>query len=95
MTAFVLGLVLYICETQGMATKVVLVTFSAICSTLFLPFGLRHNRYWVLKHLHLERRSDVGFSFRNVLKLYKGGFRGSFDCMKPELELKLWRLQFA
>lgn len=57
---FIVGLLLYIWRTQAFATKIISVIFSILCTALFLPFGMKHNRYKVLKCLALERRSDVG-----------------------------------
>ncbi|KAJ7360660.1 hypothetical protein DFH08DRAFT_358037 [Mycena albidolilacea] len=69
MGSFIVGLLLYTWRTQGPATKVVLVTFCVICAALFPPFGLRHNRYWVLDRLNLERRSDVRYPWSKGRKM--------------------------
>lgn len=57
---FIVGLLLYIWRTQAFATKIISVIFSILCAALFPPFGMKHNRYNVLKCLALERRSEVG-----------------------------------
>lgn len=57
---FIVGLLLYIWRTQAFASKIISVIFSILCTALFPPFGMKHNRYKVLKCLALERRSDVG-----------------------------------
>ncbi|ESK96788.1 hypothetical protein Moror_6660 [Moniliophthora roreri MCA 2997] len=56
--AFILGLLLYIYETQGITLRVIMITFSMACTLFTIPFALKHDRCWVLNHLHLKRRSD-------------------------------------
>ncbi|KAK7035328.1 hypothetical protein VNI00_011859 [Paramarasmius palmivorus] len=56
--AFILGLLLYVCITQGLVVNVIIIVFCGICAIFISPFALQHNRRWVLMNLSLERRSE-------------------------------------
>jgi hypothetical protein len=57
--AFILGLLVYIYETQSLALLLLSNVFCVFCLCFIAPFLLRHNRFAVLGHLRLQRRSDL------------------------------------
>ncbi|ESK92273.1 hypothetical protein Moror_4671 [Moniliophthora roreri MCA 2997] len=58
LTAFVLGLLVYIYETQSLFLMILITLFCVFCFCFIPPFVLRHSRIQVLTHLRLQRRSD-------------------------------------